>query len=303
MDGGNELILANWPNNKHIIWNSHNDIPVKIPSLPYVLVNRSVLCNCGIEADNYYLLESLAAWDNRDSKLTMYFTINMAFANYLEMFPNIAEAWQPLLIMNRTTYEQILPVNLNISGFDKTLLHASPNLKDFLNNYIRRKEIFDSQEGHENAILNTSKNFFSNNHIVDIFMFNSSIISLISTTLIIYLLCKHKKIRTLIASLVLHQAKEVGATARENNSECTTLAYIGKNLTILSLITIMFLHYRKSRLCKGHRFSNVVKIIIFISDVQNYVPIKLCKAAGSIHLFKIIGTLKAENIKLNKKYL
>ena len=34
--------------------------------------------------------------------------------------------------------------------------------------------------------------------------------------------------------------------------------------------------------------------MIFISDVQNYVPIKLCKTAGSIHLFKIIGTLKAK---------
>ena len=58
-----------------------------------------------------------------------------------------------------------------------------------------------------------------------------------------------------------------------------------------------------SRFCKGHRFSNAVKIMIFILDVQNYVPIKLCKAAGSIHLFKIIGMLKAENIKLNKNYL
>ena len=43
--------------------------------------------------------------------------------------------------------------------------------------------------------------------------------------------------------------------------------------------------------------------MIFISDVQSYVPIKLCKTAGSIHLFKIKGTLKAENIKLNKHYL
>ena len=41
----------------------------------------------------------------------------------------------------------------------------------------------------------------------------------------------------------------------------------------------------------------------FISDVQNYVPIKLCKTAGSIHLFKIMGTLKAKNIKLIKNYL
>ena len=65
----------------------------------------------------------------------------------------------------------------------------------------------------------------------------------------------------------------------------------------------MFLHYRKSRLCKGHRFSNAVKIMIFISDVQNYGPIKFCKTAGSIHLFTIIGMLKAKNIKLNKYYL
>ena len=36
---------------------------------------------------------------------------------------------------------------------------------------------------------------------------------------------------------------------------------------------------------------------------KNYVPIKLCKTAGSIHLFKIKGTLKSGNIKLNKNYL
>ena len=43
--------------------------------------------------------------------------------------------------------------------------------------------------------------------------------------------------------------------------------------------------------------------MVFISDVQYYIPIKLCKTAGSIHLFKIIGTLKSENIKLNKNYI
>ena len=43
--------------------------------------------------------------------------------------------------------------------------------------------------------------------------------------------------------------------------------------------------------------------MIFIPDVQNYIPIKLCKTASSIHLFRISGMLKAENIKLNKNYL
>ena len=95
LDGGNEIILANWPNDKHIICTTNNDIPLKIPSNPYVLVNGSVSCNCncnGIEADNHYLLESLAACDSRNSKLTTYFTINTASANYLEMFPNLTES-------------------------------------------------------------------------------------------------------------------------------------------------------------------------------------------------------------------
>ena len=110
------------------------------------------------------------------------------------------------------------------------------NLKDFMDHYTRRKEIFDLQERHDST-FNTYKNFFSNNHILDIFIFISSIISLISTTLIIYLICKHKKIRKLVASLALHQIKGVSANSRETNpAECTTLAYIGIILTILSLI-------------------------------------------------------------------
>ena len=186
-----------------------NDIPVKIPSHPYVLVNRSVLCNCGIEADNHYLLESVAACDNSNSKLIMYFTINMALANYLDAFSNLTVSFP--LIEDRTTYEQTLPLNLSISGFDKSLLHVPTNLKDFIKSYAKDKEIFDLKERHVFTILNTSKNFFSNNYIMDIFVFASSIISLMSTTLVIYLLCKHKKIRSLITSLVLHQIKEVPA--------------------------------------------------------------------------------------------
>ena len=47
-----------------------------------------------------------------------------------------------------------------------------------------------------------------------------------STSLIIYLLCKHKQIRTLITSLVLHKIKDVEASSNETNSECKTLANI-----------------------------------------------------------------------------
>ena len=93
LDGENEIILANWLNDKHIICNINNDIPIKIPSHPYVLVNRSILCNCGIQVESHFLLKSLAACQNTNSKLAMYFTVNTAFANYLDKFPNLTVSW------------------------------------------------------------------------------------------------------------------------------------------------------------------------------------------------------------------
>ena len=124
--------------------------------------------------------------------------------------------------------------------------------------------------------------------------------------LVIYLFCKHKHIRTIVASLILHKIKEVEANSNpnpeRNNYEYRTLAYVGIILTVLSMIIVMFLHYRRSRLCRGYKFSNATKVMLFISDVKNYIHIKSCRTSGSIYLFKIKGTLKSEDIKLNRNY-
>ena len=111
-----EIILANWPNDKHIICNINNDIPIKIPSHPYVLVNRSVLCNCGIEVEDHFLLESLAACQDTHSKLIMHFTVKTAFVNYLDQFPNLPDPLEFLIIRNKMIFEQVLPISLNITN-------------------------------------------------------------------------------------------------------------------------------------------------------------------------------------------
>ena len=75
------------------------------------------------------------------------------------------------------------------------------------------------------------------------------------------------------------------------------------SLTLLSMAIVILLHYRKSKFCRGYRFSNVVKIVLFISDVQHYIPIKLCKHQGVLTYSKFTGTLRSEDIRLNKIYL
>ena len=126
----------------------------------------------------------------------MYLIVNMAFVNYLDKFPNLTESLKFLIIRNKTIFEQIVPISLKISKFDPTLQTASSNLKEFINSYTNHNEMFDLQERHDNTEvkLNTNKNFFTDNYIMDIFWFITAIILLLATTLTVYLLCKHKKL-------------------------------------------------------------------------------------------------------------
>ena len=43
--------------------------------------------------------------------------------------------------------------------------------------------------------------------------------------------------------------------------------------------------------------------MLFFSDVKQYIPAKLCKSAGSIHLFQIYGQLSSDQIVLEKNCL
>ena len=171
-----------------------------------------------------------------NSKLVMYFMVNTAFVSYLDQFTILTESLESLIIKKKTTFKQALPISLNVSKFDSDLLTAPRNLKDFIHQPNCKKEIFDLNERQDTTDLATNRNFFSDNYIVDIFLFITAIISPPITTLAIYLLCKHKKLRTLVASLALQQVKEVGTvkTQKEINTECKMLAYISLALTILA---------------------------------------------------------------------
>ena len=43
LDGRNTIILANWPDDKHIVYNVNNDIPVKFPSFSYVFSQQKCI--------------------------------------------------------------------------------------------------------------------------------------------------------------------------------------------------------------------------------------------------------------------
>ena len=80
-----------------------------------------------------------------------------------------------------------------------------------------------------------------------------------------------------MASLVLHQVKEVGTmTQKKLILNAKLLTYISLALTVLGLVMVAILHYRKSKLCRGCMFSNAVKIMVFISLLCTYKIMQNC---------------------------
>ena len=151
-----------------------------------------------------------------------------------------------LILTNKSTSEVTLPVFLNKSTFNDTLLSAPLTLKEYIAQYKHDKEIFDLKERHDVDELETEivhKIFFTNNFIIDVFVFKTAIISDISTIIIIYTICKHNKLRALVTSLAFQQAKEVNAeeiSKGNHNCECTAQFYIILGLSIIIIGLVVF---------------------------------------------------------------
>ena len=185
-------------------------------------MNRSVLCNCRIEAEINYLLKSLAACHDSNSKLIMYFTVDNAFTNYMTKF-NLTEEIEIPVSTNKSTFKITLPVFLNKTKFDESLLSAPLTLKEYIAQYKQDKEIFYLKERHDIDELEkefANKNVF-NSQVVKIFKFVVAIILIIAIVVKIYAICKHNKLRVLVTSLALQQVKEVKAVGTEDvNYKC-----------------------------------------------------------------------------------
>ena len=74
--------------------------------------------------ENNFLLEPLATCHDAESKLVMYLMVNTAFVNYLD---NLAESLKFLILLNRTTHEQTLPICLQ-------------KFKDFVHKFWHKKK-------------------------------------------------------------------------------------------------------------------------------------------------------------------
>ena len=123
----------------------------------------------------------------------MYFTVNKAFTNYFNKF-HLSEELKVPILTNKTTTEYTLPIFLNNSGFDNSVFSGPQTLKEYISQYKHQKRNFDLKERHDTDKLDLdapNKNFFTNNFTVDVFGVYNSQTLIITTMLILDVLCTH----------------------------------------------------------------------------------------------------------------
>ena len=235
----------------------------------------------------------------KQSNMTIHYTVNTAFMPYLETFKEELELLSLEVNQNWTTHKQVLPILLQATPFDSKLLKALGTLKGMIQQYKQKSRMLDK------TWRDKPKDDFFDNIAVDIFLFVTTIISMLAVMAIIHLVCRHAKLKALLTGIAFQPVNQAEAATKQTKEFCTAQWYMIAALTVLTILLIVYicLSNQKCTLFKRRLYSNTVTIMLFFSDVRQYVPVKLCKTAGSIHLFQIYGQLSPNQIILEKNCL
>ena len=130
---------------------------------------------------------------------------------------------------------------------------------------------------------------------------------MIATAAIVHIVCRHAKLKALIMGIAFQPVKQMEAIFGNGKEQhnCTTQWYTiaALSLMIIGPTIYVLATTQKCTIFKRRLYSNTVTVMLFFSDIKHYVPVILCKTAGSIHLFQIYGQLTPDQMTLERKYL
>jgi hypothetical protein len=301
LDGGPQIILANILNQKKLICNRNFNLAEPLPSHEYVLLNRSILCNCEIESGMTYVLRSIGACSPDQSPNPMYFTINLAFLDYFKH--QLPQQFEITENMSKSLNEWKIPVYLQEPVDTEVSLRINPptNLKELMAK-IKLRDNLTIETNDYMMIPDDTPNHKK------LFIFITSILTCIVLALLIYLATRHQKLKTLVGGLVLHSLPTVNSLISTKNEILVVcqepwLSYFLAALTILG--TVIYFHriFRELSFLKGYKFDKHCCIYITISDAKYYVPLKLKPSPGHLHLFTVNKFIEIGQVTLDKGFL
>ena len=74
-------------------------------------------------------------------------------------------------------------------------------------------------------------------------------------------------------------------------------------LTIAGILAYIYKHGRQLSLIYGHRFTNICKVYVLISNHTHYVKLKVAEMCGNPNLFTCNKNLEMNNVTMQKGYI
>ena len=142
---------------------------------------------------------------------------------------------------------------------------------------------------------------------MDIVLFVATSLSMIAAIAIICFVCRNAKLKALLMGIVFQPVKQLEAIFgnEKEQQNCTVQWYTIVVLTLMVIVLTIYILVttQKCTTFKRRLYSYTVTVMLFFSDIKQYVPVKLCKTVVSIHLFQIYGQLTPDQNYIRKKIL
>ena len=323
LDGGSEIILANMLNEKTLICAYDQDLAKPLPSSPYVLVDRRILCHCHIQSALTYVLKNIGSCNSTD-KPVLYYTVNVAFLNYFSSFltnkteiPSTPVLSETILPFAMEDYSQDPDFDIycqDTSQFPEYLDQVAhvhyqkqtylANAKEFPNAGRAGMEI---SEVSETPHLPSGNSFaFMFTVAFHVYVFVGTAISMIMLLPQVYMLLKQKKLRGLVAAITMFkQATKASATptslpSTEVICQDPWVSFVLTCITILGIVAYVIKHGRHLSLIYGHKFTNICKIYVLVSSQTHYVKLKIAEICGNPNLLTFNKELEIDKVTMQK---
>ena len=320
LDGGPQILLANILTPKRLIGTYASDMAHPVPSHDYVLVNRSILCNCHMESGLTYLLKSIAFCETASADYTISFALNLAFLHMIQdLWPgNFSQCPPVMTLTSNAEFRRQDPSETYL-----VLLMHEPQSLAALRSSLRargathsdRKSPFSFGPRQAYPIGHHKKGSFLFHLALHIFYFSTGIIVLVSIGPQLYACIKQGKLKTLVAAMALYKVPGVDAfngtlplsapiIPNKGHAKYVCLdPWVNALVTLASLRTIvafLMVRCRKRTLCRGLEYATACHIYVFISRNDRYSPIKLRSTTGLLYSFVTNQRLPIEAIELHR---
>ena len=307
LDGGDTIVLANIESPKDL--KCDDNFPLRLSQHSYVLLNRSVLCFCDIDAGLSVVRQSVGACLTSEgysgpSVPVLYFTFNYAFFGAFEaLLSNFTYEAPELPLV--TEEEPIFPLALPEVDSLLTDLHLD---LDKMKTIVTEERFLPKPEGELDTLIEE--------HIYDTFGMKTfkvvmAFLSVVTLAWVVWMAIKHAKLKTMVGGLSLGTLPMIKAEQGglgeilPSNIVCQNswVTIMLTTLTLIGVIVLILREIKRQVFLKGYKYSNSCQVTLFVSTGGYYVPVKVITTTGAMHMFSYNGDPTQIKITTERAFL